>query len=209
MPRRKLGIEQPKAKSALRTILKDDKKGKLRVIINIMERAVSNHMLNDSASLPPDLDTMFECDDAENLVVWAFRRWVLGLRHGAPEQWHTVWRGLQRRCGEATGREATAALAEMIEELRRIARRTITHHEPCCPDIGDDEATLLVLIGACQRGDVLLAQTAAQALSGTLNPDALTLAAMRFAEAFHQRGLMLPYRDLSPAITLPAAISLH
>jgi hypothetical protein len=174
-----------------------------------MEAAVSNHMLNESASLPPDSDAMFEWDDAENLVVWAFRRWVLGLRQGAPEQWHTVWRGLRRRCGEAAGREATAALAEMIEELRRIARRTITHHEPCCPSLGDDEATLLVLIGACQRGDALLAQTAAQALSGVLNPDALTLAAMRFADAFHERGLMLPYRDFSPAMTLPAIVSLH
>jgi hypothetical protein len=209
MPRSKPGVEQPKAKSILRTILKSDKNTLLRVIMTFMERAVSNHMLNDSVSLPPDSDAMFERDDAENLVVWAFRRWVLGLRHGAPEQWHTVWRGLQRRCGEATGREATAALAEMIEELRRIARRIITHHEPCCPGIGDDEATLLVLIGACQRGDLLLEQTAAQALSGALNPDALTLAAMRFAEAFHERGLMLPYRDLSPAMTLPAAASLH
>ena len=57
------------------------------------------------------------------------------------------------------------------------------------------KATLLVLIGACQRGDILLAQTAAQTLSGTLHAEALTLAAIRFAEAFRERGLMLPYRD--------------
>ena len=150
-----------------------------------------------------------EHDDAETLAVWAFRRWVLGLRNQAPEQWDTVWRGLQRRCGEAAGREATAALAEMVEELRRNARRTITHHQPCCSSIGDDEATLLVLLAACQRGDVLLAQTAAQTLSGTLHADALMLAAMRFAEAFHERGLMLPYRDLPPTAAPPAAASIH
>ena len=35
------------------------------------------------------------------------------------------------------------------------------------------------------------------------------LAAMRFAEAFHERGLMLPYRDLPPAAAPPAAASIH
>ena len=100
-------------------------------------------------------------------------------------------------------------MAEMIEELRRTAKRTITHHQPCCSSIGDDEATLLVLIGACQRGDILLAQTAAQTLSGTLHAEALTLAAIRFAEAFRERGLMLPYRDLPPAAAPPAAASIH
>jgi hypothetical protein len=69
--------------------------------------------------------------------------------------------------------------------------------------------TLLVLLGACQRGDILLAQTAAQTLSGTLHADALMLAAMRFAEALYERGLMLPYRDLSPAATPPATASVH
>jgi hypothetical protein len=121
----------------------------------------------------------------------------------------TVLRGLQRRCGEAAGREATAALAEMVEGLRRTARRTITHHQPCCSTIGDDEATLLVLLAACQRGDILLAQTAAQTLSGTLHSDALMLAAIRFAEAFYERGLMLRYRDLPIAATAPALASIH
>ena len=89
---------------------------------------------------------------------------------------------LQRRCGAAAGREATAALGEMIEELRRTARRTISHHQPCCPSIGDDEATLLVLLAACQRGDSLLAQTAAQALSGALHADALAARIRTWAE---------------------------
>jgi hypothetical protein len=180
-----------------------------------MESAVSNQMLNASDSswheldVATELDDANELDDAETLTLWAFRRWVMGLRYQAPDQWHTVWRGLHRRCGESAGREATAAMAEMIEELRRTARRTITHHQPCCSSIGDDEMTLLVLLGACQRGDVLLAQTAARTLSGTLNADALMLAAMRFAEAFHERGLMLPYRDLPPTAAPPAATLIH
>jgi hypothetical protein len=174
-----------------------------------MESAVSNQMLNASDSSWHELDVATEHDDAETLTVWAFRRWVMGLRYQAPDQWQTVWRGLHRRCGEVAGREATAALAEMIEELRRTSRRTITHHQPCCSSICDDEMTLLVLLGACQRGDILLAQTAAQTLSGTLHADALMLAAMRFAEAFYERGLMLPYRDLPPAATPPATASVH
>ena len=186
----------------------------MQMIIIFMESAVSNHMLNASASPRHDSDAGFEReytegDDAETLAVWAFRRWILGLRFQAPEQWETVWRGLQRRCGEAAGREATVALAEMVEELRRNARRTITHHQPCCSSIGDDETILLVLLAACQRGDVLLAQTAAQALSGTLHTDALLLTSMRFAEAFHGRGLMLPYRDLPLTTTPPETASFH
>jgi hypothetical protein len=181
----------------------------MRVIVIFMEGPMSNQMLNASASPHGDLDAIFERDDAETLTLWAFRRWVMGLRNGAPEQWETVWRGLQRRCGEAAGREATVALAEMVEELRRNARRTITHHQPCCSSIGDDETILLVLLAACQRGDVLLAETAAQALSGTLHTDALLLTSMRFAEAFHGRGLMLPYRDLPLTTTPPAAASIH
>jgi hypothetical protein len=186
----------------------------MQMIIIFMESAVSNHMLNASASPRHDSDAGFEReytegDDAETLAVWAFRRWILGLRYQAPEQWETVWRGLQRRCGEAAGREATAAMAEMIKELRRTAKRTITHHQPCCSSIGDDEATLLVLLAACQRGDILLAQTAAQTLSGTLHADTLVLAAMRFAEALNERGLMFPYRDLPPTAAPPPAASIH
>jgi hypothetical protein len=171
-------------------------------------------MLNASASSHHKSDAGFECeytegDDAETITVWAFRRWILGLRYQAPEQWETVWRCLQRRCGEAAGREAAAAMAEMVEELRRTARRTITHHQPCCSSIGDDEATLLVLLAACQRGDILLAQTAAQMLSGTLHADVLVLAAMRFAGALSERGLMFPYRDLPPDVAPPSAASIH
>jgi hypothetical protein len=179
-----------------------------------MEVVVSNQMLNNSASLQPESDDAFDLDEAEHdgpetLAVWAFRRWVLGLRYKAPEQWDAVLWGLRRRCGEAAGREAAAALAEMVEGLRRTARRTIIHHQPCCAALGDDETTLLVLLAACQRGDILLAETAAQTLSGTLHADEVTFAAMRFAEAFYQRGLMLPYRDLPPAAKPPSAASIH
>jgi hypothetical protein len=186
----------------------------MQMIIIFMESAVSDQLLNASASPYHDSDAGFEHeytegDDAETLAVWAFRRWILGLRYQAAEQWETVRRGLQRRCGEAAGREATAAMAEMIEELRRTAKRTITHHQPCCSCIGDDEATLLVLLAACQRGDVLLAQTAAQMLSGALHADTLVLAAMRFAEALTERGLMFPYRDLPQVAAPPPAASIH
>lgn len=170
---------------------------------------MSYQMLDRSTASMPDLDFVPEQEDPESLIVWAFRRWVLGLRHQAPEQWDTVWRGLQRRCGEPVAREAAAALAEMIEALRRTARRTITHHQPCCRCVGDDEALLLVLLGACQRGDGLLAQTAAQTLSGIAHPDGLLMGAMRFAEAFAVRGLMLPYRDMPAGSTIPDGVMIH
>jgi hypothetical protein len=184
------------------------------MILIFMENTVSDQIPNASAPPHHKSDTGFEReyaegDDAETIAVWAFRRWILGLRYQAPEQWETVWRCLQRRCGEAAGREATAAMAEMIEELRRTAKRTITHHQPCCSSIGDDEATLLVLLAACQRGDILLAQTSAQMLSGTLHADTLVLAAIRFAGALNQCGLMFPYRDLPPVAAPPPAASIH
>ena len=114
---------RPKSKSVLRMVIRNDKNSLV----------ASDYHFHGGCRVEPDaqrlrfscrheLDAASEHDDAETLAVWAFRRWVLGLRQGS-EQWHTVWRGLQRRCGEAAGREATAAMAEMIEELRRTARR--------------------------------------------------------------------------------------
>ena len=188
------------------------------MIINFMEMAVSNQILNASTSLHRDQDALFdldhtEHDDPEMLTLWAFRRWVLGLRLKAPDQWETVLRGLRRRCGEAAGRDAAAAMAELVECLRRTARRTITHHQPCCAELAEDEAVLLVLLAACQRGHSPLAEAAAQALSGSPRTEELTLAATRFADAFSGRGLMLPYRDLAgdPAsiAASPFAASLH
>jgi hypothetical protein len=166
-------------------------------------------MFNRSTTSMPDLDFIPEQEDAESLIVWAFRRWVLGIRHQAPEQWDTVWRVLQRRCGEPVAREAASALAEMIEILRQTARRTISHHQPCCTWIGDDEALFLILLGACQRGDGLLAQTAAQTLSGTVNPDSLLKGAIRLGGVFAAQGLMLPYRDLPSGAVVPEDIMIH
>ena len=62
----------------------------MQMIIIFMESAVSNHMLNASASPHHEPDAAFEpdfagCEDAERLAIWAFRRWVLGLRYQAPE----------------------------------------------------------------------------------------------------------------------------
>lgn len=190
----------------------------MRVIINFMETAVSNQMLSASTSLHRDQEAALdldhaEHDDAEMLTLWAFRRWVMGLRYKAPEQWETVLRGLRRRCGEAAGHDAAVAMAELVDCLRRTARRTVTHHQPCCAELGDDEATLLVLLAACQRGHSTLAETAAQALSGTSRNEELTMAATRFADAFSQRGLMLPYRDLALDLAFAAgpgsAASVH
>jgi hypothetical protein len=55
------------------------------VIIIFMESAVSNQMLNASDSSWHELDVATEHDDAETLTVWAFRRWVMGLRYQAPD----------------------------------------------------------------------------------------------------------------------------
>ena len=170
---------------------------------------MSHQMFDRSTASMPDLDFIPEQEDVESLIVWAFRRWVLGVRHQAPEQWDIVWRGLQRRCGEPVAREAAAALAEMIEALRRTARRTITHHQPCCTCVGDDEALFLVLLGACQRGDEWLAQTAAQTLSGTTHPDSLLEGAIRLGGVLAARGLMLPFRDLPRGSAVPEGIMIH
>ncbi|UEM19310.1 hypothetical protein JL100_019725 [Skermanella mucosa] len=170
---------------------------------------MAHQMLDRSTAGMPDLDFIPEQEDAESLVVWAFRRWVMGVRHQAPDQWEMVLRGLRRRCGDPVAREAAVALAEMIEALRRTARRTVTHHQPCCRCVGDDEALLLVLLGACQQGDGPLARTAAQTLSGVAHPDGLLEGAMRFAEAFAVRGLMLPRRDMPTGSAFPDGIMIH
>ena len=67
----------------------------------------------------------------------------------------------------------------------------------------------LVLLGACQRGDGLLAQTAAQTLSGTTHPDSLLEGAIRLGGVLAARGLMLPFRDLPRGSAVPEGIMIH
>ena len=71
----------------------------MQMIIIFMESAVSNHMLNASASPHHEPDAAFEpdfagCEDAERLAIWAFRRWVLGLRCRHRLQVHPDHRGV-------------------------------------------------------------------------------------------------------------------
>ena len=42
---------------------------------------------------------------------------------------------------------------ELVDAIRRHARRGIQYHQPCCACLGADEACVLILVAAGQAGD--------------------------------------------------------
>lgn len=100
----------------------------------------------------PGATRMSELDPAEHLLVWSFRRWVSGLVDNAGAHWSMAGAEFDRRLGRAHGSPALAALARLVTALQAHATRPITYHRPCCPCLGADEAALVGLIAACQRG---------------------------------------------------------
>ena len=51
------------------------------------------------ANRAPWPTSMSELDPSERLIVWAFRRWVLGLRQNNGEHWAFVWNEFARQFG--------------------------------------------------------------------------------------------------------------
>ena len=103
-----------------------------------------------------------DVEEAEEIILWGFRRWVAGLRTNAPHLWSQVWNDFALRFGPRDGKEALTGLAGCIKAMQAGAWRTITHHAPCCRYVAPDEIRFLAFIGACQRGDWRLSSERAE-----------------------------------------------
>jgi hypothetical protein len=149
-------------------------------------------------ALPPA--SLSELSEAERLVVALYRRWVLGLQGSPGTHWSLVWKELAHKLGPADGGAALSAFAALVCGLQRSARRTLYHHQPCCPCLCADELALVGLVSACQQGEWPSARALAMGLVQVEAVEDLLAAAARLAELMARRGQTL---TRSPAALVP------
>jgi hypothetical protein len=135
-----------------------------------------------------------ELDPSERLIVWAFRRWVLGLYQNAGEHWSFVWNEFARQFGAKDGKEALSGFAGLIKGLQCYARRTIHHHQPCCPCLCVDELCLVRLVAACQNREPQLARALAEWMVQPDGAGELLEAGTRLAQVMRRHALHFPQR---------------
>ncbi|MFC3678235.1 hypothetical protein [Ferrovibrio xuzhouensis] len=151
-----------------------------------------------------------ELAEAERLVLWSFRRWVSG-----PEQLPMLAREFDRQFRRSDARPALLALDAALTGLSRHARRTIVHHQPCCPCLGADEVCFVSIVAALQGGAPQAARAMAQWLVRAPGLEAFVAPLDEFAACLTGSGLDLPYRtrqrpSLEPlAFHGPALASVH
>ena len=151
-----------------------------------------------AAFTPPNRDprptSMSELHASERLIVWSFRRWVLGLLENRGEHWSLVWNEFTRQFGAHQGKDALSGFAALMKGVQCHARRTIHHHQPCCPCLGDDEVCVLSLVAACQSRELRRARFIAEWLVEPDGVGELLQAGSRLAEMMRQHALILPER---------------
>lgn len=138
--------------------------------------------------------SMADLEPAEKLVVWAFRRWGLGLRQHTAEHWSCVWNEFAKRFGVCDGKEALSGFTYMIKELQCSPRRTIRYHQPCCPCVGADEVCFVSFVAACQNQQSLLARVIAERMVQPDGVGGLLEAGNRLARVMRRHVPSLPQR---------------
>lgn len=150
------------------------------------ERTQGSTLGQASQAWPTSVQDLTE---GERLVIWAFRRWIAG-----PDHLPMLAREFERQFRRAEARQALIALDLAMSVLTRHARRTIVHHQACCPCLAADEVCMLSIVAAVQNG----ADAAARAMaSWLLRSDGVTafLAALQdLADCLTGSGHDLPYR---------------
>lgn len=138
--------------------------------------------------------SMSELVPSEQLIVWAFRRWVLGLLENRSEHWSFVWNEFARQFGSREGKEALSGFAALLKGLQCYARRTVHHHQPCCPLLGADEVSVVCFVAACQSNQLPLARALAEWLVEPDGVGELLAAGTRLARVMRRHALKLPER---------------
>ena len=164
---------------------------------------MTERALPATAPLPA---AMAELTEAEHLIAWALRHWVLGLRSGTSRTWTLVWNEFARRLGAADGKAALSALLRLIAALQEHAHRPLHVHRPCCPCLDADEFSLVALVAACQKGRWPLARTRAEWLADGNGVGDLLEAGDALGRALARHAPRLPERtDSGPAFGPPGA----
>lgn len=137
-----------------------------------------------------------ELEPAERLIVWAFRRWVFGLRRNTGEHLPLVWREFETRFGPCDSQEALSGFVGLINGLQCFARRKFCHHQPCCPCLGADEVRIVDFVAACQHRHMQLTRTMAEWMVESDAVGELIDNGRRVAQVLRRHGLLLPMRRM-------------
>lgn len=130
-----------------------------------------------------------ELSEGERLVVWAFRRWIAGR-----DQLPMLAREFDRQFRAADARQALIALDAAMTALTRHARRTIIHHQACCPCLAADEVCVISIVAALQNDATEAARAMAQWLVRSSGVACFVAPLGELAECLGNSGLDLPYR---------------
>ena len=165
-----------------------------------------------TASISTDKIRTDALSAGEHLLLSALRRWILGLRCKDWRHWNFAWNELASALGRERGRAATAALERLVRAICDHPRGVFQHHPPCCAFVGQDELSLLCLVGACQRAELGPALALAERLVSTGRIESLVAAAKELGESLRAAGRALPGRASTSALavadeTWPPALS--
>ncbi len=177
----------------------------------------SSILLSDTvnAEMRPWPTETRELDTAEQFIVRSFRRWVQGLRQNDGGHWSLVWNEFIRHLGEPDGKAALSGFARLVRALQCHARRSITHHQPCCPSLCPDEICIINMIAACQGRRLSHAHALAEWMVFPDGIGDLIEAAAQVSHFMQRHGFAFPDRS-SPATlsadgsgALPAYVMVH
>lgn len=138
--------------------------------------------------------------EPERLIIWSYRRWVLGLQTHEESYWERVWRELSCVLGEDRTRTVLSGLQKIIASIGHHARRPVRLHPPCCGYICADELSVVFLIAACQRRDYSVARRVAEWLVSDRGVSDLLEGAGRISSSFREAGQHFP--DRTPGYTV-------
>lgn len=150
---------------------------------------------------------MQEATETERLLIWSYRRWVLGMRTHEEGHWMRVWRELNCCFGKETARTILSGLQGIISGIGNHARRSVRIHPPCCGFICPDEMSVVTLVAACQRRNYPTARRIAEWLVRDEGMSGLLEGAGRIASALNANRRYLPDRMLRD--TNPDAMELE
>ena len=137
-----------------------------------------------------------DLSESERLLVWSYRRWIVGMRTREEIHWTLAWREVSCIFGADSVRSVLGGLQSIIAGIGLHARRTLRLHPPCCGYICTDEFSIIALIGACQRRDYQTARGIAEWLVREDGISGILEGAGRIAAALSEHRLYLPDRSL-------------
>ncbi len=134
----------------------------------------------------------------DQVLIAAFRRWVVGWTCNDVRHWNRVRRDLRDELGHDPSETAVTAVAGLVANLGRAGQMPVRSHPPCCTFLSPTEVQLAELFTACRRGDRIRARQIARHMVADAEGAELLIWATRLVSA------AAPCCDLAHAIEAQA-----